>query len=218
MKVFSSAAVLVGLHAMAGVALAQSSADMPGPWWVHAGPVQVQFHTTAAVNLGGAVVPGGGADANNNTTLGLEIGRDLTPNLAARLTVGVPPRTTLTGTGTLQGAGELGRVKYGPAVLSATWAFDGLGAVRPYIGAGVNYTVVLDSQDGSITSLKVKNAFGSVLQAGFDIPLGQRWGLFLDVKKVFLKTTADGFVGTAPASASVRLDPLLIHGGVSYRF
>ncbi len=130
----------------------------------------------------------------------------------------MPPTTKLTGTGPLEGAGELGRVKYGPAVLLATWSFDGLGAFRPYVGAGINYTIVLDSQDGAITSLKVKSAFGSVVQAGLDVSLGQRWGLFLDVKKIFLKTTADGMVGSAPASASVRIDPLLVHGGVSYRF
>ena len=217
MKSLIRVAALVGLLATTGAAVAQSS-DTTGPWWVHAGPVQVQFHTKADVSVDGAPVPGGGVDASNSTTLGLEIGYDLTPNVAARLTVGVPPTTKLTGTGPLEGAGELGRAKYGPAVLSATWAFDGLGAFRPYVGAGVNYPIVLDSQDGAITSLKVKSAFGSVLQAGFDVALGQRWGLFVDVKKIFLKTTADGMVGPAPASATVRLDPVLVHGGVSYRF
>ena len=218
MKAWIGIAAFAGLLATTDAAVAQSASDTPGPWWVHAGPVQVQFHTKADVSVGGAQVPGGGVDASNSTTLGLEIGYDLTPNVATRLTIGVPPTTKLTGTGPLQGAGDLGRAKYAPAVLSATWSFDGLGAFRPYVGAGVNYTIVLDSQDGAITSLKVKSAFGSVVQAGFDVLLGQRWGLFLDLKKIFLRTTADGMVGPAPTSASVRLDPLLVHGGVSYRF
>ncbi|HSW05134.1 OmpW/AlkL family protein [Aquabacterium sp.] len=218
MTAMISVAALACLLAATGTAVAQAAPDRASPWWLHAGPVQVQFHTKADVRVGGAPLPGAGVDASSNTTLGLEIGHDMTPNIAARLTIGVPPTTRLSGTGPLAGAGELGRVKYGPAVLSATWSFDGLGAFRPYLGAGVNYTIALESPDGAITSLKVKNAFGSVLQAGFDMPLGPRWGLFVDVKKVFLKTTADGWVGPAPAHASVQLDPLLIHGGVSYRF
>ena len=196
------------------LALAQS----PGPWWVHVGPVHAKFHTTADVSLGGAIVPGAGANASSNTTLGLEVGYDLTPNLAARVTVGVPPTTRVTGTGPLAGAGELGRLKYGPAVASLTFSFDGMGVVRPYLGAGINYTIVLASKDGAITNLDAKNAFGSVLQAGVDVPLNKRWGIFLDVKKIFLKTTATGTVGPAPASASVRLDPTLVHAGLSYSF
>ena len=207
-------AALAGLLALPGLALAQST----GPWWVHVGPAHAKFHTSAEVSLGGAVVPGAGTNASSNTTLGLEVGYDLTPNLAARVTVGVPPTTRITGTGPLAGAGELGRLKYGPAVASLTWAFDGMGAMRPYLGAGINYTMMLASEDGAITNLDVKNAFGAVLQAGVAMPLSQRWGLFLDVKKIFLKTTATGTAGPAPASASVRLDPLLVHAGLSYRF
>ena len=207
-------AALASLLILPGLALAQS----PGPWWVHVGPAHAKFHTSAEVSLGGAVVPGAGVNASSNTTLGLEVGYDLTPNLAARVTVGVPPTTRITGTGPLAGAGELGRLKYGPAVASLTWAFDGLGAVRPYLGAGINYTMMLSSKDGAITNLDVKNAFGAVLQAGVDVPLNKRWGIFLDVKKIFLKTTATGTVGPAPASASVQLDPTLVHAGLSYSF
>ncbi|HSW19280.1 MAG TPA: OmpW family outer membrane protein [Ramlibacter sp.] len=214
MKSTTRNAALAGLLALPGLSLAQS----PGPWWVHVGPVNVKFHTNAEASLGGAGIPGAGLEASSSTTLGLEVGYDLTPNLAARVTVGVPPTTRITGAGPLAGAGELGRLKYGPAVASLTWAFDGLGAVRPYMGAGINYTVVLASKDGAITSLDAKNAFGGVLQAGVDVPLDRRWGIFLDVKKIFLKTTATGMVGPAPASASVRLNPLLVHAGVSYRF
>ncbi|WP_158290010.1 OmpW family protein [Ramlibacter sp. WS9] len=214
MKLTIRNAALAGLLMLPGLALAQS----PNPWWVHVGPVNVTFHTSADVSLGGAAVPGAGLAASSNTTLGLEVGYDLTPNLAARVTVGVPPTTRITGTGPLAGAGELGRLKYGPAVASLTWAFDGMGAVRPYLGAGINYTIVLASKDGVITSLDAKNAFGGVLQAGVDLPLDKRWGVFLDVKKIFLKTTATGMVGPAPANASVRLNPLLVHAGVSYRF
>jgi outer membrane protein len=219
MKKTQTCALMVTLLAASSGVLAQSpTAESAGPWSVHVGPVSVHFHPKAEVSLGGAVIPGAGVEASSNVTLGLEVAYAVNPNLAGRLTIGVPPTTKLTGTGPLAGAGELGQIKYGPAVLSLTWAFDGLGPVRPYVGGGVNYTMVLETKDGAITSLDAKSAFGSVLQAGVDVPIDPRWGLFLDVKKIFVKTSATGLVGAAPASASVPLDPLLVHAGIQYRF
>lgn len=212
-------AVAALLTATSVAAIAQTvSQTLPGPWWVHVGPVGVLFNTGAEVKIGGQTVPGGSVQTSNSTTLGVEVGYDVTPNLAARFTMGVPPTTTVTGTGTLAGAGTLGKLTYGPAVLSATWAFDGLGRFRPYVGAGINYTMVLSRKDGALTSFNAKSAFGSVLQTGFDVAINERWGVFIDVKKIFLKTSASGMIGPTPATASVRLNPVLIQAGVTYRF
>jgi outer membrane protein len=213
-KSLRAATLLGSLLVLSSVAAAQTE----GPWWVHVGPGHVQFNTDAHVTLGGALVPGANIKASDITTLGVEIGYDLTPNVSARVTAGVPTSTKLTGTGPLAPAGELGSLKFAPAVLSLTWSFDSIGGVRPYLGAGMNYTIVLASKDGAVTSLDAKNAFGGVLQAGVDIPIDRKWGVFLDVKKIFLKTTATGMVGAAPASVSLKLDPLVVHAGVSYRF
>ncbi|HSV84863.1 MAG TPA: OmpW family outer membrane protein [Ramlibacter sp.] len=215
MKRFPHATALLGSLLLLPV---MAAAQTRSPWWIHVGPDHVQFHTKADVRLAGASVSGANVEASSNTTLGVEIGYDLSPNLSARVTVGVPPTTKLTGTGPLAPAGELGRVNYGPAVASLTWAFGAAGSVRPYLGAGINYTIVLKSRDGAITSLDVRSAFGGVLQAGLEVPIDRNWGVFLDLKKIYLKTTACGFAGGAPAHASVRLDPLLVHAGLSYRF
>lgn len=211
-------AALIGLLAASSTGMAQSPVQGFGPWWVHVGPAQVQFQTKADVRIAGAAVPGGSVDASGSTTVGAEFGYDLTPEWSARMTFGVPPTTRLTGTGSLAGAGELGQITYAPAIASLTWSVPGLGAFRPYVGVGINYTAMTKTQDGAIRSLRVKNAFGGVLQAGVDLPVDRRWGLFLDLKKIYLKTTVTGTVGGAGTEASVRLDPLLVHAGVSYRF
>lgn len=49
-----------------------------------------------------------------------------------------------------------------------------------------------------------------------DVPVQDNWYLNLDVKKVFLDTTAS-FNGGAVV-ADVDIDPLLIGAGVGYRF
>lgn len=184
------------------------------------GPAFVGFDTDTALSVGGGPVPGANARAKNNVALGLELVYLLNDAWGVSMTVGTPPTTTLVGNGGPVDGLVLGKVTYGPAVLAVNYRF-GSGMVRPYLGAGVNYTAVLSDKDGAVANLKVKSAWGTVLQAGVEIPLTQDMGFFFDVKKIFLKTTATGTVpafGGAPASARIRLDPTLVHVGVSWRF
>ncbi len=199
------------------------SADLPAPspWRIYAGPAHIGFSTSAEVRAGGQLVPGADAKADANYSIGFGAIYDFHPGWSAEIALGLPPTTALKGTGTLAGAGTLGKVKYGPAVLSVRRHLWEDGPVRPYIGAGINYTLVLESRDGFVSNLHVKNGVGPVLQAGFEVPINQRWSFFVDAKKIWLKTTATGTLpalGGAPAHAKVRLDPLVVTAGVSYRF
>lgn len=202
-------------------ALAQTS-----PWSVRTGPVAVLFDASSSVAVAGATVPGGTVAVKDNTTLGLEVGYAFSSDLTARFAFGVPPTTTLSADGSLKGlvpplTGTLGKIRYAPAVLSLTHAFGPVGGVRPYLGAGINYTAVLKERDGDVAGLRVKDAFGPVLEAGVDVPLQNGWSLFLDVRKVFVKVKATGTlpaVGGPPATANVKLNPVLVHAGLGYRF
>lgn len=217
----------IAMGALLPLAAALSTAHAEdSPWSIRVGPAQVLFDASAKVDVGGTTVPGANVGAEDNTTLALDIGYALTDRWTIRAAVGIPPTTTLSAAGTLKGfvpplTGTLGRVKYGPAVLSATWKIGDFGAFHPYVGAGLNYTHVFSSEDGDIAGLKVDSAFGTVLEGGFDVPLDRHWSLFLDARKIFVKTMATGTVpalGGPPAKASVTLDPLIVHMGVSYRF
>ena len=110
----------------------------PSPWTVRLGAAHVGFSASADVSVAGSPVPDGSASATDNTTLGLEIAREWSPRWTTRLLVGVPPETTLTGTGSLASAGVLGKVTYAPAVLSLTYDLVEGSAWRPYVGAGLN--------------------------------------------------------------------------------
>jgi outer membrane protein len=213
--------ILTGAVATCGALLCTPASAEDTPWTVRLGAAHVGFSTKADVSVNGTPVPGADAQASGNATLALEVGYDLSPELRARLLIGVPPTTTLTGTGALTGTGTLGKVQYGPAVLSLTYALGPWGQVHPYLGAGINYTIVFKSEDGFISNLDVKSAFGSVLQAGFEVPLDGGWSLGLDARKIFLKTKATGTLpamGGAAASADVRLNPLVVFASVGKRF
>lgn len=196
------------------------------PWILRLGPAAVRFDASATVEVAGARVPGGNVRVADNNALALEIGYALDEQWTVRLAVGVPPTTTLRTGGSLDAlvpplTGKLGRAKYGPAVLSATWSPGMVGPFRPYAGAGLNYTHVFSTDDGDIGGLKIKSAFGTALQLGVELPIDRSWSLFVDARKVFVKTTARGSVpalGGPAAKADVTLNPLIVHVGATYRF
>lgn len=197
-------------------------ADPKTPWSFSLGATHVGFSTRADVSAGGMPLPGANANAAENTTLGFEVGYALSPTWTARFLAGVPPQTTLTGTGALAGAGVLGKTRYAPAVLSLTYRFNESGAIRPYVGAGVNYTVVYGEKDGFLSNVRARNAFGTVLQVGAEVPINASMFLSLDARKIYLKTKVDGSLpaamGNAPAHADLRLNPLIVSAMVGWRF
>ncbi|HYS46973.1 MAG TPA: OmpW family outer membrane protein [Rhizomicrobium sp.] len=113
-------------------------------------------------------------------------------------------------------AGTVSSVWLLPPTVTAQYHFDPSGSIRPYVGAGVNYTVFYDPHS-ALANIGFKNSFGWALQAGADIPVGDSpYLLNLDVKKVFLGTHIRAAAGAVQASA--RLNPWLIGAGVGVRF
>ena len=212
--------VLLGL-ALAGKVSAQES-----PWTLRAGPVGVFWDESTKAKVAGQTIPGGEIDVNTNYSLGLDLGYDLTDRWTVRFAFGVPPKAKLTTAGSLDAmvpplSGKLGEVRYGPVVLSAVYKFNPNGRIVPYLGAGVTYVHVFSSKDGDVRGLDVDDAWGGVLQAGFSVPLKDRWSFFFDVRKLFVSTKARGTLpalGGPPAAVKIDLDPLIVHTGLEYRF
>jgi len=113
-------------------------------------------------------------------------------------------------------AGPVGSVWLLPPTVTAQYHFDPDGAIRPYVGAGINYTVFFDARS-TLPSISFANNVGWALQAGADIPVGNGpYFLNLDVKKLFLGTTIKAAGGAVRASAT--LDPWLVGAGVGIRW
>ncbi len=205
-------AVLCGIT---GAVSAQES-----PWFVRAGVASIQYQSDADITVGGGPVAGSALNLTDSTTLALEFGYWLTPSVALRATVGIPPSTKVEGRGTVAGLGKLGEITYAPAMFTGTYSFD-LGTIKPYLGGGIAYIHVLESKDGAVAGLNVESRFGSVLQAGVDIPIDKSWGLFLDLRKLYWETKATGTApayGGASVQATLKPDPFVVMAGVSKRF
>jgi outer membrane protein len=112
-----------------------------------------------------------------------------------------------------------------PATVTAKYHFD-LGGFKPYVGAGVAYFIWLKDDPGAatlplgVTETNLSDEFGFALQAGFDVPLGDKGlALSFDAKRYFIDTTARWFVGnTLAIETEHKLDPWVISAGLAYRF
>lgn len=188
------------------------------PWFVRLGAGGIYFDSSASLKAAGTPVLGATATADDNYTFLFDVGYYLYDRISVTFTGGYPPTTALTGQGTATALGVVGRTVYGPAALTAQYHFAEFGAFQPYLGGGLAYAIIFNSEDAATKNLSIKGAPGLVLQAGFDIMLDQHWGMYLDVKKLYLQVNATGTLGPAPVTADITLDPLVVSTGITYRF
>ncbi len=111
---------------------------------------------------------------------------------------------------TLAGSIDAGSVKHLPPTLSLNYHFPTNSAWKPYVGAGLNYTIFFD-EDSPVDGLKLDNSFGVSLQAGLDYQVTEKGAVRLNVRwfDIDSDVTVDGTkIGTA------EIDPVL--AGLSY--
>lgn len=218
MKPFSRTLLPLACVALFGSAHAQTTPNVQtSPWSLAVGAVHLGFNTKADLYAGGPV-PGAGVDASSDTIAGLEIAYSFNPNRTARLDLGTPVKTNLSGTGNLGALGRLGGVKGGPAILTLTYSPGMWGPIRPFFGGGMTYLKVFSTSNGALQNLKVDDNFGGAFIVGADWPLADGYSLTFTLQKLYLKTTASGTMGGQPVTANVRLDPLVSFLAVRKQF
>jgi outer membrane protein len=160
--------------------------------------------------------PVGGVGASDRITVSdktipeVDVSYFFTPNLAAELVLTYPQKHDVQ----LDGAG-IGSFKHLPPSLLLQYHFMPEKTLKPYVGAGINYTTLskvhLLNGQGSLEH----DSVGLVLQAGVDYAIDKQWSLNFDIKKAQIRS--DVMVGGAAVSR-VKVDPLMIGVGVGYRF
>ena len=204
--------------ALAALIAAPATAQDAERFYARVGPAVLQLDESATMTAGGAAVPGANVEIDDEWTGAVELGMFVSPNWAVSFTGGWPPEFEIQAAGSLAGLGQAGSITGGPASLTAHYHFNRAGKFQPYVGGGVAFIYIFDENDGALTNLKVDNTVGFAVQAGADYMITPRTGVFLDVKKAWLETEATGNLGPAPVVADVTLDPLVFHGGVTFRF
>ena len=113
--------------------------------------------------------------------------------------------------------GALGGVNVLPPTLLLQYYFNSAGKIRPYVGAGVNYTLFYNNGlHAGDTPVSIKNSsFGPALQAGIDVQVARNLFVNFDVKKIWMRTSASA---DGTSLGSLKIDPLVVGVGVGMRF
>lgn len=204
--------------AMTAVGTAAHAEDT-SRWFVHVGPALIHPDASDSMTADGQPVPGSNVHINEKWTGEFEVGRYLTRNVAITIAGGYPPTFDIQAAGTVASFGKIGEMTGGPAGVMVQYHFLRDGAFQPYLGAGGAVLVVFGTKDGALSNLRAATVVGPAVQAGADYWLNDHWGVFVDVKKAWISTTAKGTLGgVVPVRADVQVNPIVPSFGVSYRF
>ena len=198
MKKHAIAAALLGSVLCAG-AFAQEIAE---------GSMMVRVRAVHLDSANGDTTPLG-LSINNKWLPELDISYFVSKNIAVELILTVPQKQTLSSNGT-----PIGSFKHLPPTLTAQYHFTDLGAFKPYVGAGINYTR-LSSINLPAGVTVDKNSFGPALQVGVHIPVAKNMYLNFDVKKTYISTdvaAGGNKIGT------FKVNPMLVGVGLGWRF
>lgn len=139
----------------------------------------------------------------------------ITNNIAVELIAAVTPHE-VEAVGTDLGDVDLGNVTLLPPTLTAQYHFTQFGAVKPYVGAGINYTTFFNVQDPEGFELNYKDSVGWALQGGVDYFLNENFFLNADIK--YVDISPDVSINSSAVTAEVDIDPIIIGFGVGYKF
>ncbi|MDZ4867101.1 MAG: OmpW family protein [Alphaproteobacteria bacterium] len=209
-----AAATLAGAltASVAAIAVPQAAHAEQGPWLVRGRLLAVLPDEGASVT-----VLGGDLEIEDQFVPELDITYFFDKHWAAELILAVTPHEiTHKPTGL-----DIGEVWLLPPTLTVQYHFQPDDPdFRPYIGAGVNYTMFFghDDADPAILDADFDSSVGFALQAGFDIPIDEHWSINVDVKKVWINTDVRLDTTLGPVDADVDINPLIVGVGVAYRW
>lgn len=173
---------------------------------------------------------------DSNTQVGITIDYDYTDNIVFELVAATPftHEISVKSSTALDGLAT-GETKHLPPTLLAQYHFGTADSqFRPFVGAGLNYTVFFDENvddlDGALTGLNIIGAsdkleldldpsFGLALQAGANYKINEKWGVH--VMAMWADIAAEGDVslnGDNIQEVKLDVDPLVFMIGARYSF
>lgn len=205
-----------------------------GDWVVRARAVSISPNEDSKlgklVNQNVAPVMSNGAElkVDSNVIPELDISYYMTKNIAAELILALGSKHDVHVSkepGAVVPNQLLGSVDVLPPTLTVQWHFNPDQTFDPYVGAGINYSFMLDKnlnvRQGPLAGTKIKverDSWGPALQAGFDINLKDGWLINADVKYIWLDTDVKLKTGGWTKIDSLDINPWVVGVGIGKRF
>lgn len=206
---------------LGGILLAGSAvAHEAGSVVVRAGAITVDANSSSRTQTAIDV----GLKVKNNTQLGLTGTYMLTDNIGVELLAATPFSHKIHANVPALNfdLGKTAIVKQLPPSLYAQYYFfKADSAVRPYLGAGLNYTRFYHAKSvhPAVTNLEVKkHSFGPVANVGIDVKLTQNVYFNVSAWYTHIKTTAKFQALGANHEVKLKLDPMVYFAGIAVKF
>ncbi len=188
------------------IASAGANAVQQGDWIVRVGAAHV--NPDASSDPLTTVAANATLDVDSNTQLGLSVSYMYTDNLAIGLLGATPFKHDIKGDGDIAGLGKIGETKHLPPTLTLQYYFTPSSNIRPFVGAGINYTTFFSEKTTGLgaTDLKLDDSWGLAAEAGVDIDLNNDWIASGQVWYVDIDSDAT-LSGAINDKAEVQIDP-----------
>ncbi|CRL50333.1 OmpW family outer membrane protein [Pseudomonas sp. SIMBA_041] len=188
--------------------------------------VKVDQGPLAGTNLGGK------ATMDSDTQLGLNFAYMIDAHWGIELLAATPFEHEVKLKGTSLGSaanGKLGTLKHLPPTLSVVYyPLDSKSDFQPYLGAGINYTVIYDEHVGSeaqakgFSNFEAENSWGLAFQVGADYMITDKILLNAQMRYIDIDTRAtvenDSLAPGTRAKVNVDVDPFVYMVGLGYKF
>jgi len=179
------------------------------PWLVRVRLIDVAPHESSTTSIGGQ------ATADSYVIPELDFSYFWTDHFATELILATS-KHNIGATGTSLGNLDLGHTWALPPTFLLQYHFAPDGWIRPYVGAGINYTIFYNANSGDVDSIDYSNSVGFAFQGGVDFGINDNWAFNMDVKKIYMQT--DVSINGGGVTADVNLDPWVFGAGFAYRF
>lgn len=201
---------LVSMFALSAPALAIEGGD----WVVRAGITTVEPDSdngTLALDLVDDELPPSEIEVDDGTSFTFNVSYFFTQNIAVELLAAYPFNHEFA----IDAVELTGEVDHLPPTLSVQYHFPLGDVFKPYIGAGVNWTLFSDEELSAPIDVSLDDSVGYAGQVGVDIQMNESWLLNFDVRYINIESdveVAGVDVGT------VDINPWVFGVNIGYTF
>ena len=178
---------------------------------------------SSTVSIDGGSVAASGASVNSDIMPEVDFTYMLDPHWGLELILAYTDHE-VDASGSLSGLNQIAETKVLPPTLTLQYHFAPTSNVRPYVGAGINYTHFFDSKvkgalDTPGSDIDIDDSWGLAAQAGVDIDLNDTWFVNFDVK--YIDIDADAHIKDSIAAdikVDIDVDPIVWGIGIGRVF
>ncbi len=182
--------------------------------------------SSSNINVGGDL--GFGIEVNDDTQLKLTAAYFISDRWNVEVLAATPFNHDIDfGTSDPLGTGDvLGELKHLPPTITLNYYLPvGNEAFKPYVGAGLNYTIFFEEEftganrNIGLNDLELDNSFGIAIQVGFDYMVNDQWFVNSSIRWIDIDTKASFNLNGTPGSVGdIEVDPLVYSLSLGYRF